>query len=395
MATIDQRIAQETKAMTKREVMLKAIEGRLTWLQAADILGYSGRHMRRLKARYDEFGWGMLRDGRIGNSRRKRIPVETINRVLKLRREKYAEFSVKHFHERVTERHGVKLSYTWTKHLLQAAGLAEKSSGRGKYRRKRERRPMVGMLLHLDASTHTWIRGLPQRDLIVALDDADGQILYSRFVGQEGTLSTFEALEAVFTKHGRFCELYTDRGSHFCRTTEAGDAPDVRQEGEVTRVLRTLGIRQILARTPEARGRSERAFGTIQGRLPQELALEGIDSYDAANLYLEREFVRDFNLRFAVRPAQKESAFMPLPEVDLAMLLTVRSERVVRNDSTILHEGRVLQLEPSPARRHFVRCMVTVHKHLDETLTVTYQANIIGRFTKEGDPRPEALRKAA
>jgi len=266
--------------MTRKEVMLKAIDGRLTWLQAADVLGMTARHMRRLRGRYEEHGFGGLRDGRGGRARRKRIPVKTISELLRLRRDTYPDFSIKHFHEFATEKHKLELSYTWTRLVLQEAGLAPREPGRGKYRRKRERRPMTGMMMHLDGSTHEWIAGLPPQDLIVMLDDADGRILYGRFVPQEGTMSTLAALKHVLVRYGRFCEFYTDRGSHFCTTSEAEAGPDEVQNGQVPRVLKVLGIRQILARSPEARGRSERAFGTIQGRLPQELRLAGIKSYE-------------------------------------------------------------------------------------------------------------------
>jgi len=269
--------------MTKKNVMMMAIEKRISWLRAADILGITARHMRRLKERYEQYGFGGLRDQRGGTVRRKRIPLATIERLCKLRREEYFDTSVKHFHEKATENHGIELSYTWTKHVLVAAGLAEKAPSRGKYRRKRERRPMVGMLVHLDASTHRWLPDSPA-DLVVALDDADGRILFARFVRQEGTLSTMEALYYVLERYGRFCELCTDRGSHFCHTSKAGEAPDEEQHGQVARVLKALGIRSILARSPEARGRSERAFGTIQGRLPQELRIAGIGTYEAANM---------------------------------------------------------------------------------------------------------------
>jgi len=372
--------------MTKREVVVKAIEGRITWLQAADILGITARHMRRLREKYKAHGYRGLVDGRSGKPRRKRIPVEVIEKVCQLKRDKYADFSVQHFHERLTERHSVKLSYTWTKHVLQAAGLVQKAPARGKYHRRRERRPMVGMLVHLDASTHPWLQGQPSWDLVVALDDADGKILYARFVPQEGTLSTFAALQHVLERYGRFCELYTDRGSHFCKTSEAGAGPDALQQGQVTRALRALGIRQILARSPEARGRSERAFGTIQGRLPAELRVEGIDTYTEANRYLVQTFVPDFNRRFTVQPAQRESAFTPLVGVELDLLLSTQDERIVRKDNTISWEGLVLQLEPSKNRTHFVRCPVLVHQFCDGALGVSYQGRLIGRYLPNGDP---------
>ncbi len=268
--------------MIRAEVIVKAIEGRITWIQAAEILGLGARHMRRLRERYETYGYGGLRDGRSGKPRRKRIPTKTIERVCTLKRVKYADYSVRHFWEQVTEKHGIEISYTWTLKVLQAAGLVEKAPARGKYRRRRERRPMVGMLIHLDASTHEWIAGEPMWDLNVALDDADGRILHARFWPEEGLASTFSALRDVVGRHGRFSELYTDRGSHFCRTKRAGGSPADQQDGQVPRALRALGIRQIYGRSPEARGRSERAFGTIQGRLPQELRHAGITDYEAA-----------------------------------------------------------------------------------------------------------------
>jgi hypothetical protein len=314
-----------------------------------------------------------------------------------LKRDCYPDFSIKHFHETITEKHGVTVSYSWTRYLLQAAGLAEKATARGKYRRQRERRPMCGMMLHIDGSTHEWIAGLPKRDLIIVLDDADGQLLYARFVEEEGTRSTLEALEHVLTRHGRFCELYHDRGSHFGKTSKAGAGPDEVQEGQVSRVLRALGIRQIFARSPQARGRCERAYGTIQGRLPQELRAEGVRSYEQANAYLDRQFVADFNRRFTVTPAQKESAFTPLAGIDLKLLLSTQHERVVRNDNTVQFYGTVLQLPSTRDRVHFVRCPVLVHEFLNDTLGVTYLGKLIAEYTAEGTliriEKPKTQRK--
>ncbi len=370
--------------MTRKEVIVKAIAGKITWVQAADILGISERHLRRLKDRFQKFGYGGLRDCRGGRVRRKRIPIETIREICRLKREVYADFSMRHFYEFATEKHGLELSYTWTRLILEEAGIVSKAPGRGKYRRKRERRSMVGMLLHLDASTHEWLKDLPMQDLVVALDDADGRILYAKFVPQEGTASTFEALHHILTTVGRFCELYTDRGSHFCQTTNAAQGPDKEQNGQVARVLKALGIRQILARSPEARGRSERAFGTIQGRLPQELRLAGVDSYGGANEYLKRRFVPDFNRRFTVVPAQPQSAFVPLVGMDLELLLSSQHERVVKNDSTVSFEGLCLQLPKIPGRLHYVRCPVTVHEFVNDTLGISYMGQLLARYTRTG-----------
>jgi hypothetical protein len=370
--------------MTRVEIILKALKKQITWIQAAIILNITARHLYRLRLRYEKFGIPGLKDGRGGRTMPRRIKAKVVEEICRLRREKYGDFSVRHFHQFLTERHKLKLSYTLTKTILQARGLAPKGSKRGKHRRRRERRPMTGMLLHLDASTHEWMKGKPQ-DLVVGLDDADGRILYARFVEQEGTVSTLEALKHVLTKYGRFCEFYTDRGSHFCRTEKAGDDPAEVQNGQVARVLKALGIRHILARSPEARGRSERAFGTIQGRLPQELRLAGIADYHAANKYLEEIFVPDFNRLFTVEPAERESAFVRLTGVDLRLLLSVQHERIVRGDNTVLFGKLALQIPKSSERCNYVRCPVLVHELLDGTIGVSFQGRLLARYGRDGE----------
>jgi transposase len=384
MDDIASRVARESKAMTRQEVIKKAVEGSINWIQAAEILGLTARHVRRLRERYEHRGIPGLRDGRADWERPRRIPAEVAAEICRLKREVYPDFSTRHFHDFATERHGLKVSYTWTKDILQMQGLAEKSPGRGRHRRKRERRPMVGMLLHLDSSTHPWIVGVPAQDLGVMLDDADGRILFARFFPQEGTRSTLVALKHVLVRFGRFCEFYTDRGSHFCRTGTASDGPDEEQHGQVARVMKALGIRHILARSPEARGRSERAFGTIQGRLPQELRLAGVQDYEAANAYLDKVFVPDFNRRFTVTPAEPESAFTQLAGIDLELLLTSQHDRIVRNDNTVVFGKLELQIPKAKDRIHFARCPVLVHEFLDDSVGVSFQGRVLGRFDRSG-----------
>jgi transposase len=396
MVAADAEVARKAREMTRREVVMKAIAGTMTWAVAATVLGLSERHLRRIREKYQRFGVEAFEDGRAGRQRKRRVPLETLEEVCRLKREVYGDYSMQHFHEVVTEKHGLRLSYTLLRNVLQEAGLVDKAPGRGRYRRKRERRPMTGMLVHLDGSTHAWLPGLPMQDLIVALDDADGRILYARFVAQEGTASTFEALRAVLTRHGRFAELYTDRGSHFCRTPKAGGPSET--DVQVSRALKKLGIKQILARSPEARGRSERAFGTIQGRLPQELRVEGITNYDDANKYLERVFVRDFNRRFTVEPTVTESAFTKLVGIDLELVLAEEHTRVVAKDNTLSIDGVRLQLQPAKDRIHFVRCEVTVHRLPDGALVVTHLGRVLGRYAPDGQlvrKKPKGRESAA
>jgi transposase len=385
MEKIERRVWREARAMTRREVITKAIAKQLTWIQASEILNISARHMRRLRRKVECWGMSAVMDQRGGRPRRKRIKAGTIELLCRLKRDVYADFSVRHFYEQVTEKHGLKVSYNWLRLMLQEAGVVQKQPTRGKYRRQRERRPMVGMLIHLDASTHEWIAGLPKQDLVVALDDADGRILYARFFPQEGTASTFAALESVVRNHGRFCELYTDRGSHFCQSGPAGELAE-EQHGQVSQALRALGIHQILARSPQARGRSERAFGTIQGRLPQELRLNRISDYTTANDYLEQRFIPDFNRRFTIKPAQPESAFVKLAGVELELLLSSRHERIVRNDNTVTFKNLMLQLPSTRQRIHFVRCPVTVHQFSNGTLGISYEGRLLARYDAAGGP---------
>ena len=253
-----------------------------------------------------------------------------------------------------------------------------KSPGRGQYRRRRERRPLCGMMVHLDASRPGWLPQLPMQDLVVAMDDADGRILYARFVPEENTASTLAALKHLLRRYGRFAELYTDRASHFCYTPKAGTAPPTEHGGAVSRALKVLGIRQLLAWSPQARGRSERAFGTIQGRLPPELRVAGSGSYEHANTYLEQVFVPDFNRRFTAPPAQPGRAFLPLVGVDLEVLLSEQHARTVQNDSTVSFKNRVLQLPRTRARAHYVRCQVTVHEFPEGGLGIQLPGAAVG-----------------
>ena len=383
MKSNERAVARKVKAMTRNEVIMRAIAKEITWIQAAHICRISARHMRRLKRRYERDGYTGLVDQRQG---RARIPLATLEQVCTLKRERYPDFSVQHFWEKLPA-HGLGISYTWTKITLQAAGLVEKSPGRGTYRRRRERRPLCGMMVHLDASRHRWLPAVPMQDLVVAMDDADGRILYAAFVPEEGTSSTLAALHHILTTYGRFAELYTDRGSHFCHTAQAGGAATTEHGGEVSRALKVLGIRQILAYSPQARGRSERAFGTIQGRLPQELRVAGISTYAEANRYLADVFVPDFNRRFTVPPIETGTAFVPLVGVDLELLLSVQHARTVQNDSTVLFRTRALQVPRLPDRAHYVRCPVTVHEFPDGLLGISYQGRLLARYGADGELR--------
>ena len=373
--------------MKVQEVILRAVSGELQWFQAAEILGISPRQMHRWKQRYEAHGYDGLFDRRHQRPSPKRVPLETVERVLRLYRAEYFDFNVRHFHEHLTATHGITLSYSWVIKALQTAGLVAKPPKRGVHRTRRERRPLPGMLLLLDASKHAWLPAgdAGTQDLITISDDATNELYYAAFVDEESTATVMRALMSVIEQRGLFCALYTDRASHFVWTPKTGEAYDPRRKTQVGRALQHLGIDLIPAHSPQARGRNERLYGTLQGRWPQELRLRGITRVEAANAWLMAEGIAAYNTRFPVPAAQPGTAFVPAP-AGLDRIFSVHHERVVGNDNTVRVGRRVLQIGPTAFRWSFAKCRVTVHEHLDGTLSVTYGPQTLARFTADGQP---------
>ena len=378
-----QESAQEAKRMTRETIIRMALNKELSWIQAAEICKLSARHVRRLRIQYESVG-ELRGDGRRGRSMPRRVDEETERTILRLRRSRYWDLSVKHFHEKLVSEHGIGLGYTWTRILLVRAGLHVPAAGPGQHRRKRERRPMRGMMLHCDASTHDWLGDGRRQDLVIVVDDADSRLLYAHFEQEEGTLSTLRALHHVLSSYGRFGEFYTDRGSHFCRTSQKHEGPDEVQQGQVTRALQSLSISQILARSPQARGRCERVFRTLQGRLPQELRLQGIRSYEEANRYLWSHYIAAHNRQFTVAPQSDVNAFVPLVGLDLSLLLSAQHERSVRADNTVSFQRCTLQIPAGPDRVSYAKCKVRVHEFTDETWGVSFGGRLLARYNLGG-----------
>jgi transposase len=372
------------RAMKIQEVILRAIAKKITWWQAAEIIGISARQMRRWKERYEEHGYDGLYDRRRGRPSPKRVPLAMVEKVLALYREEYFDFNVRHFHEKLREEHGMGLSYTWVKLALQGAGLVKKRRRRGPHRQRRERRPLPGMLLHIDGSRHRWFCDDRWYDLLVVLDDATSEIYYAQLVEQESTCTVLGALRAVVENRGLFCALYSDRASHFFLTPKAGEPVDRQRLTQVGRALHELGIQMIPAYSPQARGRSERNFSTWQGRLPQELRLAGISTVEEANRFLREHYIGEFNRRFVVPAAQRGSAFVPFSRRNLDRVFSIQHQRVVNRDNTVQVENRVLQIDQTPWRATLSGCRVTVYEHLDGTWTIGYGPHAVGRYTADG-----------
>jgi transposase len=376
------------RAMKVQEVILRAIDGRLKWYQAAEILGISDRQMRRWRQRYEREGYDGLFDRRRRQPSPKRVPLELVRQVPTLYRERYFDCNVLHFHEKLQAVHGIGLSYTWVKTALQTAGLVAQEARRGPHRKARPRRPLPGMLLHADASTHAWIPGLDgTQDLIAVLDDATSVAYYARFVPQESARTMLAALQAVIDGPGVFCALYTDRGSHFL-TTRTGRSPHRPQSAidptQIARALGQLGIELIPARSPQARGRMERLWETWQGRLPQELRLAGIRTLEAANRFLTATWVPFHNATWTVPAAGEGTAFVPSTGGQLDRICALHHERVVGHDNCVAFGRRRLQVPQAAWRYSFARCRVKVYEHLDGTLSIGHGPHTLGHYDAQG-----------
>jgi transposase len=383
-------VLQEIRMLRFEEIHDRFTKGRLSAAEAAEWLGVSERTFRRQRARYDDEGLSGLLDRRLGKVSPHRVPADEVDRVLDLYRTRYAGWTVKHFHERLVERHGVGRSYGWTKSVLHASGLVRPAVKRSAHRKKRPRRPVPGMMLHQDGSRHLWVPALGRQvDLIVTLDDATSEIYSAFLVEEEGTASTFQGLLEVFQAHGLPCALYTDRGSHYFQTPEAGGKVDKTTPTQVGRALAQLGVEHIAAYSPEARGRSERMFGTLQDRLVREMADAGITTLAAANRFLREVYLADHNARFTVAPAEPGTAFVLVSGTNLADILCHQEERVVGNDNTVRFERLVLQIPPSPLRAHFVKATVRVHRYPDDRLALFHGPRCIGRYQPDGTPEDQ------
>jgi len=373
--------------MKLQDVLLKAMAKKITWWAAAEIIGVSDRTMRRWREKFETNGYDGLMDERKGKPASHRVALKTAEEVLRLYREEYSDFNVRHFHEKLGEKHGIHLSYTWVYKALVGAGLARKRRKRAPHRRRRERRPLPGMLLHIDGSKHRWFQDDRWYDLIVILDDATSEIYYAQLVEEESTRTVMAALREVVENKGLFCALYSDRGSHFFVTPKAGEPVDKSRLTQVGRAMKELGVQMIAAYSPQARGRSERSFGTWQGRLPQELRIAGITSLEQANRFLREQYITEFNTRFTVKPAERGTAFRRCSRTDLDWVFTIQTERVVAKDNTVAIGPRSWQIDKSPFRHTLARCTVTIHEHLDASISIRYGPHVIGRFDANGERR--------
>jgi transposase len=378
------------------EVLGRYEAAEFSQLEAAALLGIGERTFRRWRERFEDDGEAGLLDRRLGKASGKRVPLDREAEVEALYRTRYAGFTAKHFHEHLVQRHGFAWGYTWTKTFLHSKGLLERAERRGAHRRKRPRRPLPGMMVHQDGSRHAWLGGQPALDLIVTLDDATSAILSAFLAEEEGTASTFRALREVFERHGLPLSLYTDRGAHYFYTADAKEKAGRAGLTQVGRALEHLGVEQIAAYSPHSpsrdgrpsgrpsRGRSERAFHTLQDRLTKELALAKITTVDDANAFIRDIYIPAHNARFAIPAEQEGSAFVAIPGVALAEILCIQEERDVGNDNCVRFKRLKLQIPESPLRAHFVKARVKVRQYPDGTHAIFSRPKMLGTLDQKG-----------
>lgn len=364
-------------------------EGRLTQSEAAELLGQCERSFRRHVQRYEADGLQGLLDRRLSQISKRRASAAEVDQVVALYKTSFAGWNLSHFHSKYkAEFKGVR-SYSWLKSVLQGAGAAKVHKARGKHRIKRDRAPLAGMMIHQDASTHRWVEQSVW-DLVVTMDDATGEHTSMFFCEQEGSASSFHGIGQTIARYGLFASLYTDRGAHYFTTPKAGGKVDKVNLTQLGRALKQLGIGHIAAYSPQARGRSERAFQTHQGRLPQELARAGITDIQAANRYLEEVYRPEHNREFGVASRCEGTAYVPFISGNLPDILCEQHERTADNDNCVSFEGLQLQIPADEFRYHYVHTRLRVHRYVDATLAVFHGPRRLACYDAKGQQRQDS-----
>lgn len=388
----------QERTMRMREVILRAVNRELTWIQAADILGFSARTMRRWKTKFELEGFEGLIDGRTrGHGSARRVRRDELEPILRLYSTRYQGVNIRHFCSIARREHGLKWSYSFVRQALQAAGLVKKRRPRGRHRLRRPPRECFGEMLHLDGSLHPWLALKPEQRqcLIAVVDDATRRLLYAQLCEREGTEPVLAALYAVLSTHGIPQALYTDRASWAAHTPRAGEAPDRKLPTQVGRALARLGIEHILAFSPQARGRGERVNRTLQDRLVHELRLAGVRSSERANAFITGTFLPRYNQEFARSAADPATAFVTAGGAELEQILCIEEARTIGRDNTLVLDNVRLQVLKQPGRSTCAGLAVLARRHLDGSHSIWWGNRCLGRFDPRGRARIEAPGAAA
>ena len=373
---------QEIRKMSFENALSLWNENRLTQQEAAHLLGVCDRTFRRYLQRYEENGLDGLTDKRLTQASARKAPVDEVLALCDHYRARHLGWNVRHFYTWYRTGGG-RRSYTWVKNQLQTSRLVPKVAKRGAHRKLRERSALPGMILHQDGSTHPWVPG--QRwDLIATMDDATNEHYSLFFVEEEGTASSFRGVKETILSHGLFCAFYSDRGSHYWHTPEAGGKVDKKNLTQFGRALHQLGIEMIAAYSPQARGRSERAFRTHQERLVKELAYYGITTMAEANHYLREVYLPAFNVEFKEPAREQGSAFVPLLGTPIDDILCEHHERTVGRNNCVVFERLTLQIPADIYRCNYVKAKVRVHRYPGGDLAIFHGPRKLADYLPDG-----------
>jgi transposase len=376
------------RAMKIQEVILRALSGEIHWFQAAEILGVSTRTMRRYRWGLDKWGYDSLFDRRHRRPSPRSVPVGEVKRILGLYRERYRGWNTRHFYQTLRREHGVRVSYTFVKQALQEAGLVPKRQARGRHRRRRERKACFGEMLHIDGSKHAWLSLLPEQKqtLITVVDDATSRLLYAQLWMEESTQAVLAAVRQVVETFGIPASIYTDRASWAFETPEAGKSVSKTHLTQVGEVLKRLGVEHIPSYSPQARGRSERMNGTLQGRLVNELKLAGARSLETANAYIRDSYLEVHDQAFAVEPRDPESAFVTRGNADLDEIFCRETLRQVGKDNVVTCGKTAFQISKQPGRKTCAGLVVIVRQRMDGRWSIHRGTQLLGRYEADGRP---------
>ena len=372
------RIGITMAELKKINIIRNVVEGKTKGIEAAELLGFSKVHISRLKKKYIEGGPKALIRKRNPSPKRTKDSVK--EKICGLKTTKYYDFNMLHFLEKINEDEGINISYETLRKILIEKGLHNPKKRKVVHRRRR-RMPEAGMLIQMDSSQHQWINTVKSKWwLTAAIDDATSQLLKMKFFPSDGVFNNMEIIRKVVEHHGVFYALYVDRASHF-KTTRLGGLHveiDVEQkETNIERALKDLDITLITAKSPQAKGRVERLFGTLQDRLIAEMRLRNIKSYKKANEFIENYFIKYYNDRFA-KNTDTGSVFKPLnPDINLDLIFCKKFQRKVNMDNTIKFMGRTIQLIPTKHKISFVKHIVDICLLQNAKIFVLYKDKII------------------
>jgi len=383
----EDRVIMSVQELRRVHVIRQTMEKKLTQVQAGTVLGLTPRHVRRLIERVEQAGdLGLAHRGR-GKPSNRRIPAKVKATALRLYAQRYGDFGPTLAAEKLTERHGITLSDETLRRWLRARGIVHFTRRKRPHRAWRERRAHVGALLQLDGSPHDWFEGRGPRCVLMAyIDDASSRV-FARFYAYEGTIPAMDSFQRYVTRYGIPLAVYADK-----HTTYQSPAPPTVDEqlagvtptSQFGRALGELGVELIAAHSPQAKGRVERLFKTMQDRLVKELRLAGIATLEAANRFLEA-WLPSYNQRFAVQPAQAADLHRPKPAGgDLTRILCIKTTRGLRRDWTVAHHGQLYQVRTNVRATH-----VMVEERVDGTMRITHHGQPLDYHAIP--PRPERV----